>query len=175
MSEAALRRLLDENEIRAVIARYARTVDHSDWDGLRSCYHPDATDAHGAHNGSIGDFIESSKRFVAKVDSMTHFMGQSSLEVDGDRAWVETYCLCLVRYCASGDGKPAMERIANIRYVDIFERRDGEWKILRRKLVHHPSRLDPVVNDAVLAKLALRAQLDQTDPSYDRHPESFLI
>jgi ketosteroid isomerase-like protein len=174
-NERLLQSLLDERDIRAVIARYARSVDHSDWDALRSCYHPDATDAHGAHNGSVDDFLESSKEFVHKVDSMTHVMGQSTIEIDGDMAWVETYCLCLVRYSAKGEDDLPMDRVANLRYVDIFERRDEQWRIRHRKLVHHPSRLDPVLQDAVLADKALRARLDPDDPSYDRRPESFLI
>jgi ketosteroid isomerase-like protein len=171
--DAALRRLLDESEIRAVLARYARGIDHSDWDAVRSCYHEDATDAHGAYNGSIEGFVEYCRQFVDKLESMTHFFGQSTIELDGDSAWVESHCLCLIRLRPQ-NGEPPLERVANIRYVDVFERRDGEWRIARRKLVHHPSRLEPVELDAPLAELALRARLDRDDPSYDRRPESFL-
>ena len=166
---ALLRRLLDESEIRAVLARYARGVDHGDEDAVRSCYHPDATDAHGAHNGSVDDFIANSREFRASVESMSHVMGQSTIELDGDSAWVETYCLCLVRYRPRSKDEQPVDRIANVRSVDLMERRDGVWSIERRKVVHHPSQLMPVEQDAQLAEAALRARLDTDDPSYDRH------
>jgi len=67
-----------------------------------------------------------------------------------------------------------MDRLGIIRYVDVFERRDGDWRIARRKVVHHPGRLDPVDINPQLAELAFRARMDGDDPSYDRRPESFL-
>jgi ketosteroid isomerase-like protein len=170
--DVALRRLLDESDIRAVLARYARAVDRNDMELLRTCYHPDATDAHGHVNGSLDEFIAYSERYIEQMDSMTHFYGQSTIELDGDSAWVESYCLCFIRM-PGDDGRP-MDRFANIRYVDLFERRDGAWRIARRKLVHQPGRLDPVEIDPQLAELAMRARMDAADPSYDRRPESFL-
>jgi ketosteroid isomerase-like protein len=172
---AALRRLLDEAEIRAVLARYARAIDRRDMDTVRTCYHPDATDAHGQYNGDVEGFIRNSTaRWSGRSASMSHTFGQSLIELDGDRAWVESYCLCHIRLLPEGEGAPAMDRLGNIRFVDLFERRDGEWRIANRKVVHQPGRLDPVVLDPPLAELAFRARPDGDDPSYDRRPQSFL-
>lgn len=172
--DAVLRRLLDESEIRAVLARYARAIDHRDYDLVRMCYHDDATDAHGSYNGDLDGFIEYSLRFSAGIESKTHFCAQSAIDLDGDTAWVESYCLCLLRMAPMTDGEPATERLANIRYVDIFERRDGVWRIARRKVIHHPGRLDEVEIVPPLAEKAMRARMDRDDPSFDRRPESFL-
>jgi ketosteroid isomerase-like protein len=171
-SEAVMRRLLDESEIRAVLARYARGIDRFDMDLVRTCYHDDATDAHGAYNGDLEGFIAYSEAWFDKIVSMTHFFGQSTIDLDGDSAWVESYCLCFIRM-PTEDGK-LMDRFANIRYVDQFERREGEWRIARRKLVHSPGRLDVVEINPQLAELAMLARPDRDDPSYDRRPESFL-
>ncbi|MBF6619034.1 MAG: nuclear transport factor 2 family protein [Patulibacter sp.] len=169
---AALRRLLDEAEIRAVIVRFGRAADRNDADLIRSCYHPDATDAHGHYNGDLDGFVAYCGQFTGAVTSLTHFLGQSMIELDGDAAWAETYCLCLIRMPGE-DGAP-VDRLANIRYVDLFERRDGEWRIARRKVVHHPGRVDPVGIDATFAPEAMLGRMDREDPSYDRRPESFL-
>jgi ketosteroid isomerase-like protein len=174
-TEAALRRLLDESEIRAVLARYARGIDRRDMDTVRSCYHPDATDAHGQYNGSVEGFIQNSiSRWTGKSESMTHTFGQSLIEIDGDKAWVESYCVCYIRLKPEQDGGTPMDRLGNIRYVDLFERRNGKWLIAQRKVVHQPGRIDPVEIDPPLAELAFRARSDPEDPSYDRRPESFL-
>jgi hypothetical protein len=163
----------DESEIRAVLARYARGCDRNDMGLVRSCYHEGATDAHGHVNGSLEEFIAYSEAYISKMESMTHFLGQSVIELDGDSAWVETYCLCYIRLKAEEGEKP-MDRLGNIRYVDVFERRGGAWRIARRKVVHQPGRLDPVEIDPPLAEQAFLARMDQDDPSYDRRPESFL-
>ena len=46
-----LQRLIDKDEIRDLISRYARGVDRADWDLVRDTYHPDATDDHGDYKG----------------------------------------------------------------------------------------------------------------------------
>ncbi len=171
-TDVVLRRLLDESEIRAVLASYARGIDRNDMDVVRACYHEDATDAHGHYNGDIDGFVAYSQAYIDRIDSMTHFFGQASIELDGDSAWVESYALCFIRM-KDEDGQ-LIDRFANIRYVDDFERRDGVWRIARRKLVHQPGRIDPVENNPELAELAMRARADRDDPSYDRRPESFL-
>lgn len=171
--DAAVRRLLDESEIRGVLARYARGIDRNDMDLVRACYHADATDAHGAFNGSIDGFIAYSEQYIDQIASMTHHLCQSTIELDGDAAWVETYCLCLIRLRPQ-DGEQPLDRLGNIRYVDRFERRGGAWRIARRKVVHHPGRLDPVAIDPPFAEGAMLARMDRDDPSYDRRPQSFL-
>jgi ketosteroid isomerase-like protein len=168
-----LRRLADESEIRQVLARYARGIDRGDFDMVRDCYHEDATDAHGAYNGDLDGFVKYSQDFMDKMESMTHHLTQSVIEIDGDNAWVETYCLCYIRLKAA-EGETPKDRLGNIRYVDLFERRDGTWRIAHRKLVHHPGRLDPVDPVVPLAEKAFLARMDADDPSNDRRPESFL-
>ncbi len=170
-----LRRLLDESEIRAVLTRYARGIDRFDADLLRSCYHDDATERHGGYSGSAEGFITFAFEWAAdNIESWTHWLGQSTIELDGDSAWVETYCLCPQRMWPAEAGAPLVDRVTNVRYVDHFERRDGVWRIARRKLVFQPGRLDPVLFDAGLAEGSLRGVKGRDDPSYDRRPESFL-
>jgi len=170
--EQLVRRLADESEIRSVIARFARASDHMDMDLLRSCYHEGATDAHGSYNGDVEGFVAWSTGYNTKVESKFHHLGQSLIEIEGDEAWAETYCVCHIRL--REDDGTRIDKAGIIRYVDLFERRNGEWRIVHRKLVHHPGEVSPVEAEAVLAPRAFLARLDRDDPSYDRRPESFL-
>ena len=172
--DTVVRRLVDESEIRAVLTRYARGIDRFDADLVRSCYHDDATEVHGYYNGPVDGFIEYSFRWRDKIESWTHWLGQSTIELHGDSAWVETYCLCPLRTLPAEKGSPPTDRLSTIRYNDLFERRRGVWRIARRKLIHHPGRIDPVMINPPLAEAAMRARMDRDDPSYDRRPESFL-
>ncbi len=46
--EKKLRELLDRDEIRQVMMRYARGLDRLDFELTRSCYWDDATEDHGS-------------------------------------------------------------------------------------------------------------------------------
>ena len=59
----------------------------------------------------------------------------SRLISDGDRANVETYCVASHRL----RGEPT-DWLAGVRYVDVFERRDEQWRIFDRTVVFDWSR-----------------------------------
>lgn len=64
-SNALLQEMLDEFELRKLVHSYCRTVDRVDFAQLRSLYHEDALDDHGAFSvGSADSFI--SKLAVAR-------------------------------------------------------------------------------------------------------------
>ena len=134
--------LLARQEIQDVIYRYARGIDRLDLDLVRSCYHPDAYDDHGAFKGSVDEFIDAAGPFLSRWTATQHFMGNMLIEVDGDRARAETYAVAYHRReDEAGDGK---DDIMGIRYVDRFERRGGAWKIAHRVVVNEWRRVDPV-------------------------------
>ena len=62
----------------------------------------------------------------------THFLGQQYVDVDGERATGETYCLA---HHLSGDGDEQHNHVMSIRYLDDYQRVDGRWLIARRRLV----------------------------------------
>ncbi len=53
------------------------------------------------------------------------------IEIDGDTAHSETYCLFCQR---RRDGERVLE-FGGARYIDRLERRDGEWRIAARRTV----------------------------------------
>ncbi len=135
MSGNSGKRCNDETAIRRVHLEYCRAVDRRDWDLVRSCYHPDAVDHHGPYSGGIDGFIAWAKEFVETVCSTTHFVGNQLIDIEGDTAWHEAYCQDHHRTKAT-DTTPAADYVVNLRYLDRMERRDGEWKIADRLVVH---------------------------------------
>ena len=66
-------------------------------------------------------------------DTTTHFNGQSTVVLDGDRATGESYCLAHHLYEA--DGRRTL-MVASLRYLDEFARQpDGAWLFTERKLL----------------------------------------
>lgn len=134
--------LLAREEIADVIFRYARGIDRMDFDLVRSCYHPDAYDDHGAFKGTVEAFVKAAEAWLPRWTATQHFMGNMLIEVDGERARAETYAVAYHRKeDDDGNGK---DDVMGIRYVDRFEKRGGDWKIGHRVVVTEWRRVDPV-------------------------------
>jgi hypothetical protein len=134
--------LLAKQEIADVIYRYARGIDRLDLELVRTCYHPDAYDDHGTFQGNVEEFINYVSAFLPGYAATQHFMGNMLVEVDGERARAETYAVAYHRKAlADGSGK---DDVFGIRYVDRFERRDGDWKIAHRVVATEWRRVDSV-------------------------------
>ncbi|MCU1346043.1 MAG: nuclear transport factor 2 family protein [Acidimicrobiia bacterium] len=141
---ARLQEVVDERDIRKVLLRYTRGVDRRQWDMVRSCYHPDAIDEHGDFRGTLDEFISMIQVGLTRYESTNHFMGNITIDIDGLTARSEAYTIAFHRLAPRGD-KPARDHIVCFRYVDDFEKREGQWRIAHRLCVFDWTRTDPVV------------------------------
>jgi hypothetical protein len=123
-STDSLQALVDKDEIRDVIYRFCRGTDRNDRELVRSCYHPDANDNHGIYNGPGIDLYDTMNA-GPQPDVLSHHLGQVDIKLEGDIAKVETYCT------ATMINKDMLSTIVT-RFLDRFEKRDGEWKIADR-------------------------------------------
>jgi hypothetical protein len=133
----AVSALLDREAIRTVLYRYCRAVDRADIELLESVYHPDAWEHHGNVIGDAAEFRRHAVTRVVAPDAyrvIRHSLGSINIELDGDVAHVESYfdAACLPE---GHDGPHEVVRLHYGRYVDRFERRDGDWRIARRVVV----------------------------------------
>lgn len=164
MLEAELRTLLDEREIRAVLARYCRGVDRCDIELIASCFHEDAQDDHGnwlARGRDIAPHIVSAIR-PGDAKAM-HFMGNVLIEIEGDIAFAESYLLAFRAF--DRDGKP-YTRTRALRFVDRLERRDNTWRISERVVVDDWNRIDEVLEVLSDSELLRYSSKDKLDPVY---------
>jgi SnoaL-like domain len=139
----------DRREIEDCLLRYVRGVDRKDWALVRSAYHPDAHDDHGAYKGDIDGFIASLITRHAAIEQSMHVISNLTIEFAGpDSALAESYFITHQRLSPeAGDARLAYLRGAPIkrdeavetevvgRYVDHFSRRNGAWRIRRRTVV----------------------------------------
>jgi hypothetical protein len=125
-----LRTLLDRQQILDCIHRCTRGVDRLDVDLTLSAYHEDAIDCHGPFRGSPREFVEWLWPRQETRWSSQHFVTNHTVELDGDIAHAETYWLVSLRH-----KEPHEITFGGGRYVDRFERRNGEWRIAVRNVV----------------------------------------
>jgi hypothetical protein len=173
--EARLRLIEDRQAIHDVIIRYCRGVDRSDPDLVLSAFHDDAIDN---HFGAVLPFREAigtlkaarsaDGRPTSKTTSM-HNICNVLIELEGDVARCETYVTVIVRIPHEGG---AIDWTHAGRYVDRFERRQGEWRIAYRTVVYDLERFDAVVpapeglSQARYLDNAVRGQRGRADFSY---------
>lgn len=116
----------DKLECIELVTQLARGIDRCDSEITRACFHPDATDDHGAFKGTAEEFIEWVMPLLRTMKRTQHIIGQCLVEIDGDMAAGES-CFVAHHTIAPDDGDILM--IAAGRYPDRFERRDNVWKI----------------------------------------------
>lgn len=127
--DARLQALLDKQDIHEVMMRYCRAVDRMDIDLLKTCYWPDARDDHGPFKGSATEFFGIVENLSDPYSFSQHLICNEFVELDGDSARSESYFVMPAGTESEGERKIW---ILAGRYIDRFERRNGEWRIADR-------------------------------------------
>jgi hypothetical protein len=129
----------DRLAIRELIDAYARCADRRDADGQKALFIPDTRFVvymAGEHQGPTDDLrgresLTPVFENLNTYETTTHFNGQSTVVLDGDRATGESYCIAHHVSSAPG-GRTLM--IAALRYRDTFTKNDGTWRFAERRL-----------------------------------------
>jgi hypothetical protein len=159
-----IQELLDKQQIRDLMSRYARAVDRNEWGAVKSCFTDDATDHHGVVVGSIDDLVEVASARLDKTWAGMHCLCQHYIEIDGDNARGETYALTSRRrFSASGDGEE--DTFSGLRYLDRYRRVSGEWKIAERVTALEWCTTIPARNWLPVEKF-ITGKKDKSDISY---------
>lgn len=157
--------LLDRVALHDLLMRYCRGCDRRDFALVRSLYHDDAIDDHGAmFRGGPDAFVAWLPEAMAHWDATRHSVTNSLFAIDGDMAEGEHYVVAWHRTRSPG----AKEYIVHGRYLDRYARRDGVWKFLHRSLVFDHGYIREV-DEAVLERLGADAphgRADRSDPSW---------
>lgn len=175
----ALQRLIDKDDIQDALCRYARGVDRGDWALVRSTYHPDAHDTHGDYSGPVDGLIDWLDKRFAGVDNSMHFLGNCLIEFAGpDLALVETsFVSRRLRPLTDSERqtlgpKDAICREGWGRYVDRFERRQGEWRVAHRTVVLEASSSSVALGGLRTSPLTW-GRRDTTDTLYQTRADVF--
>lgn len=129
----------DRLAIRELVDGYAHCADRRDADGQKALFTEGThfvvyMDGEGTEPSQELDGREALTPVfddLNQYEATTHFNGQSTIELEGDHATGESYCLA---HHLSADGDSRKLMVAGLRYVDTFARTDGDWLFAERKL-----------------------------------------
>jgi len=131
----------DRLAIRELVDSYAHCADRRDAKGQMALFtedthfvvymdtrNPEPTqDLHG--RAALAPVFDALNAYIATM----HFNGQSTVELDGDRAAGESYCLAY--HLTEAEDGSRMLMVASIRYLDTFVKQDGAWLFAERRLM----------------------------------------
>lgn len=124
--------LRDRTMIEDLYDRYAYGVDSVDLDLVRTVFHPDCVVVGTMEEGTLDDYLEGLEAGLLMYDATMHFKGNQYVELDGDRAFVETW---VIGYHMEAPGSPIGHLTLALRYKDDVVRVGDEWRIIRREAV----------------------------------------
>jgi len=159
MEQAMIERLT----IRETIENWAVWRDAGDWERFATLWHPDGRMMATWFQGSGREFIEVTKAGWANGVSILHFLGGTSIEVNGSRAVAQTKMTISQRGEVEGT---VCDVVCTGRFYDFFAKVDDRWLLLLRQPIYEKDRLDPVKPDA---RPILDAALLAEFPSGYRH------
>jgi hypothetical protein len=128
-------------EIIEVVHNWALWRDAGDWGRFATVWHDDGWMSATWFQGPAREFIAVSKAGFEKGVSILHFLGGSSVDVSRNRAIAQTKMTISQRGSLEGE---LVDVVCTGRFYDFFEKRAGEWKIVRRQPIYEKDRMDPV-------------------------------
>lgn len=128
--------LADREAIRDVAMRYCRGVDRLDVDVMKSAYWPEAIDEHGTVVGNAHDFADYCMTAHLKWSWTMHSIYNHLIELDAGEASARGEIYNVTHLCVADTG--AIDTWFG-RYLDRYEKRGDEWRIIHRVCVHHGS------------------------------------
>ncbi len=119
---------------------YARAADDRDYpafdriltdDAILAVHHGHPSEVDAPHPLRGRDRIREAMRSLERYSQTMHVVGNQQVEVRGDAARGETYC---VAHHLHDRGGVPYDRAMYIRYQDRFARKDGQWLFSERRL-----------------------------------------
>jgi ketosteroid isomerase-like protein len=138
--ERQLGDLADREAIRNIIHRYCRAADRCDLEAFKACYWPDGHDDHGFFGGNAHEFCDYVIPVLQKIEASIHAITNTVIDLKGDKAFCESQW-SVVHRLRNPEGDGFLDYWHQGRYIDIFEKRGGEWRILCRSTASDMDRL----------------------------------
>lgn len=128
-----LKYIIDRTQIRDCLERVSRGEDRRSAELISGGYWPDATDDHGIFAGTFKEYLAWVVPGSPAIPVTLHTLGQSLIDVKGERALVETH---VTSYHRINMGEQERDIVIGGRYLDRMEQRNHEWRIAHRTMLY---------------------------------------
>ena len=151
----------DAREIRDAVQNWAIWRDAGLWERFATVWHHEGYMSATWFEGPWAEFIAASRQGFENGVRILHFLGGTSVDVNGDRAIAQTKMTIAQRGEVHGE---VADVVCTGRFYDFFSRCGNEWKLARRQPIYEKDRIDFVDPSA-------RVVLDQS--RLQKFPEGY--
>jgi SnoaL-like protein len=125
--------LLAKQALHELNAAYCRAMDRADATALAALFHPGAIVNGGMFNGDAAHFSQAGPAWLREHATLVfHSVTNEFFVVEGDVASGESYLLAFLTMRTEGGNRDV---ITGGRYLDRYERRNGQWRFTQRTFV----------------------------------------
>jgi hypothetical protein len=178
--EAQIDELWSRQRITDILFSYCRACDRLDEELMESLFWPDATAYHGPYRGSAESFWRGALSFLGRIPAALHYASNVIIRIDGDFAQQEALFTAWHRVAkgpipggellaesafAQHDLDQDEDAVFCGRYVNWFERRGDEWRIIRHICFTEWEYWMPASERSPVSSKSL-AKRDRSDPVY---------
>lgn len=160
-----LRLLADKEAIREALYLYCAGSDLMDAALVESVFHPDARLHYGYFDGGPKELTAFSAKFLPRFSCTHHSLSNVLIRVGAAAARSLSYITALHVNGRRKDGS-AYDMIGYGRYIDLFERRAGIWRIAERTVVFDGNVEIPGSFAWPQRFARFRGRRDSEDPAY---------
>jgi len=139
--------MTEQLKIRQLVENWAVWRDAGLWDRFRTVWHEDGVMMATWFQGPFEAFIRVTIEGWNKGVSILHFLGGSSIDVNGSRAIAQTKMTISQRGMVDD---VLCDVVCTGRFYDFFECRNGAWGLVHRQPIYEKDRIDPVDPGATL-------------------------
>jgi hypothetical protein len=138
--------LKDRQAIVDTLQQYIRGIDRHDKELVRSAFWPEARINLGTPNNRE-EYVDREEAALAAYAHHQHHVTGQTIDIQGNTAHVESYVWFIAVPRDTGKDTPGLAtpghplisegtQLGSGRYIERWEKRDGEWKILVREYAH---------------------------------------
>ena len=135
------RQMSDTLAIKQVVEDWVVSRDSGDWERFRKVWHKEGVMMATWFQGPYEEFIRVNEEGWKRGVSILHLLGGTSVEIKGKRAIAQTKMTISQRATVHD---VLVDVLCTGRFYDFFEKRDGRWAIVLRRLFYEKDRMDPV-------------------------------
>ena len=166
MPDDRLAAAADKIEIVDLSSTYMRGLDRLDGETQRTAFWDDALLSYGVYEGGPDGFVAYCQNALKAHAANHHFLGQIQVELAGDEAYGEVYYQAYHR--VNNEAGEPRDLFISGRYVDMYERRNGEWKIAYRSELVDWVREEAAADSWFAGSKMIVGARKPADPLYDR-------
>ncbi len=138
---------MDRLAIRDLLENWAVWHDAADWERLSTVWHEGGRMITTWFQGTGDEFIKVSREEFKRGVRILHFLGGSSIDIEGERAIAQTKMTMSRRATLEG---VVCDVACTGRFYDFLEKRGGRWGLVLRQPIYERDRMDPIDPTATL-------------------------